>query len=76
MFCAVSETTRRVVAERALRDLNETLERRVNEALAEHGARIGAYQFVYDVTDRVRDQERLRKAEEALRQSQKLEAIG
>ena len=35
MFCAVSETTRRVLAERALRDLNETLERRVNEALAQ-----------------------------------------
>ena len=40
------------------------------------GMRIGAYQFVYDVTERVRDQERLRKAEEALRQSQKLESIG
>jgi PAS domain S-box-containing protein len=178
MFCAVSETTRRVLAERALRDLNETLERRVAEALAErklladivegtdafvqvvdldfrwlainqaaadeferifgirpkvgdsmmellasqpehqaavravwsralggeefmeigefgdpardrrfyemryrtlregNGVRIGAYQFVYDVTDRVQDQERLRKAEEALRQSQKLEAVG
>jgi signal transduction histidine kinase len=178
MFCAVSETTGRVLAERALRDLNETLERRVNEALAERklladivegsdafvqvadldyrwlainraaadeferifgirpkvgdsmldvlaghpqhqaavkapwrralggeefveigefgdatlarrvyemrysslrdgsGARIGAYQFVYDVTERTRDQERLRKAEEALRQSQKLEAMG
>ena len=42
MFCAVSETTQRVLAERALREseaalreLNETLERRVNEALAE-----------------------------------------
>ena len=35
MFCAVSETTRRVLAERALRELNETLERRVNEALAQ-----------------------------------------
>ena len=33
MFCACSETTRRVLAERGLRDLNETLERRVNEAL-------------------------------------------
>jgi signal transduction histidine kinase/CheY-like chemotaxis protein len=178
MFCAVSETTRRVLAERALRELNETLERRVNEALAERrvladivegtdafvqvadldyrwlainraaadeferlfgirpqvgdnmlellaaqpanqaavkapwrralggeefveigefgdptrvrrvyemrysslrdasGARIGAYQFVYDVTARVRDQERLKQAEEALRQSQKLEAMG
>ena len=178
MFCAVSETTRRVLAESALRELNETLERRVNEELAQrrlladivegtnafvqvadleyrflainraaadeferifgirpkvgdsmmhllasqpehqaavkavwsralageefveigefgdpardrrfyemrystlrdgNGTRIGAYQFVYDVTERLRDQERLRKAEEALRQSQKLEAIG
>ncbi|MDM0107003.1 PAS domain-containing protein [Variovorax sp. J22R24] len=178
MFCAVSETTRRVLAERGLRDLNETLERRVSEALAQRklladivegtnafvqvadldyrwlainraaadeferifglrpkvgdsmlemlasqpeqqaavkrvwgralggeefveigefgdpardrrfyemrystlregsGARIGAYQFVYDVTERVLDQQRLRKAEEALRQSQKLESIG
>src|SRR5947208_11472501 len=35
MFCAVSETTRRVLAERALREINDTLERRVDEALAE-----------------------------------------
>jgi signal transduction histidine kinase/CheY-like chemotaxis protein len=35
MFCAVSETTRRVLAERGLRELNETLEHRVTEALAE-----------------------------------------
>ena len=41
-----------------------------------NGVRIGAYQFVYDVTERLRDQERLKKAEEALRQSQKLESIG
>jgi PAS domain S-box-containing protein len=178
MFCACSETTRRVLAERALRELNETLEHRVNEALEErklladivegtnafvqvvdleyrwlainraaadeferifgprptagdnmlallasqpeqqaavkavwsralggeefmeigefgdpardrrfyemrhntlrngNGIRIGAYQFVYDVTERLRDQERLKKAEEALHQSQKLESIG
>ena len=178
MFCACSETTRHVLAERGLRELNETLERRVNEAIAQrklladivegtgafvqvadleyrwlainqaaadeferifgirpkvgdsmvellvsqpehqaavkavwsralsgeefveigefgdpardrrsyemrystlrdsNGTRIGAYQFVYDVTERVRDQERLRKAEETLRQSQKLESIG
>lgn len=178
MFCAVSETTRRVLAEQALRDLNETLEHRVSEALAQRklladivegtdafvqvadldyrwlainpsaadeferifgvrpkvgdcmldllasqpeqqaavkavwsralggeefveigefgdptkerrfyemryrtlragsGLRIGAYQFVYDVTERILDQERLRKAEEALRQSQKLESLG
>src|SRR3954468_11336330 len=42
MFCAVSETTRKVEAERGFREsegrlraLNETLERRVSEALAE-----------------------------------------
>lgn len=40
------------------------------------GQQIGAYQFVYDVTDRVRQQERLAEAEEALRQSQKMEAMG
>ena len=178
MFCAVSETTRKVLAERALRENNETLERRVNEALAERkiladivegtnafvlvaardytllgvnqaaadeferifgvrprtgdnmlelladrpehqreleavwsralageeftaiadfgdpsrdrrsyelrfntlrdrdGQPIGAYQFVYDVTERLRDQERLRNAEAALRQTQKLESLG
>jgi PAS domain S-box-containing protein len=178
MFCACSETTRRVLAERALRELNETLERRVAAALAERnlladivegtnafvqvadleyrwlainraaadeferifgkrpkvgdnmldllasqpehqaalravwsralageefteigefgdpardrrayemryntlrdrdGNRIGAYQFVYDVTERLRDQERLRRAEEALRHAQKMESLG
>jgi PAS domain S-box-containing protein len=178
MFCAVSETTPVVLAQRELRELNNTLERRVAEALAERklladivegtnafvqvadlgfrwlainrasadefqrifgkrpkvgdnmldllaerpesqaavrevwsralageefieiaefgdpgldrrayemrfsalrdrdGKRIGAYQFVYDVTDRLRDQERLRHAEDALRQAQKMESIG
>jgi len=178
MFCAVQETTRRVLAERALRELNETLERRVSDALAQRklladivegtnafvqvadcefrwlainkaaadeferifgkrphvgasmldmladqpqhqaavrsiwsralageefaaidefgdpsrdrrfyemrfnalrdatGRQIGAYQFVYDVTDRLRDQERLRHAEQALRQTQRLESLG
>jgi len=115
MFCAVSETTRKVLAERALRDLNETLERRVAEAVAErniladifegeeftevgefgdpdrdrrayemryntlrdrHGNRIGAYQFVYDVTERLREQQRLRDTEEALRHAQKMESMG
>ncbi|HQT78899.1 MAG: hypothetical protein B7Z80_20115 [Rhodospirillales bacterium 20-64-7] len=40
------------------------------------GGQIGAYQFVYDVTDRLRDQTRLAEAEAALRQSQKMEAVG
>jgi len=178
MFCAVSETTPKVLAERALREMNETLERRVTEAVAERkllahivegadafvqvvdlqyrwlainraaadeferlfgtrpqvgacmldllaeqpahqaavkavwsralggeefaaieefgdpardrrayemrfnvlrdrdGTRVGAYQFVYDVTERLRDQERLRKTEAALRQAQKMESLG
>ena len=40
------------------------------------GRAIGAYQFVYDVTDRLREQARLREAEAALRQAQKMEAVG
>jgi PAS domain S-box-containing protein len=40
------------------------------------GRQIGAYQFVYDVTKRVQEQAALAEAQEALRQSQKLEAIG
>ena len=60
MFCACTETTQKVLALRELRELNETLERRVNEA----------------VTELMRDQERLRKAEAALRQTQKMESLG
>ena len=40
------------------------------------GKVVGAYQFVYDVTDRLRDQARLAEAEEQLRQAQKMEAVG
>ncbi|XXF10363.1 PAS domain-containing protein [Pseudomonas sp. D2-3] len=40
------------------------------------GQQIGAYQFVYDITERLQEQERLRVAEDALRQSQKMEAVG
>ena len=40
------------------------------------GHRIAAYQFGYDVTGRVQEQARLVEAEEALRQSQKMEAVG
>jgi len=51
-------------------------EMRYNTLRDRDGRRIGAYQFVYDVTERLRDQERLRHAEAALRQTQKLESIG
>jgi PAS domain S-box-containing protein len=40
------------------------------------GATAGAYLFVYDVTERITRQEQLDRTEEALRQSQKMEAIG
>ena len=40
------------------------------------GRAVGAYQFVSEVTDRLREQHRLQEAEEALRQSQKMEAMG
>jgi PAS domain S-box-containing protein len=36
----------------------------------------GAYQFVHDVTERLREQERLRHAEDSLRHAQKLESLG
>src|SRR4030095_12742159 len=51
-------------------------EMRFNTLRDRDGNSIGAYQFVYDVTDRLRDQERLRNAEAALRQTQKLESLG
>ncbi len=40
------------------------------------GNRVGAFNFVTDVTERLRDQARLAEAEERLRQTQKIEAIG
>ena len=53
-----------------------TYEVRFNQLRDRNGDRFGVYQFVYDVTERVRDQERLRLAEAALRQAQKMESIG
>ena len=40
------------------------------------GARIGAFQYVQDVTEHLREHERLARAEETLRHTQKLEAVG
>src|SRR5262249_32661065 len=40
------------------------------------GRAIGAYQFAFDVTRRLRDEEALRQAQDALRQAQKMEAVG
>ena len=51
-------------------------EMRFNTLRDRDGQRIGAYQFVYDVTERLRDEERLKAAEDALRQAQKMESLG
>jgi PAS domain S-box-containing protein len=40
------------------------------------GKRIGAYQFVYDVTDRMRDQEKLAEAQTKMHEMAKLETLG
>jgi PAS domain S-box-containing protein len=51
-------------------------EMKFNALRDQTGRQIGAYQFVYDVTERLRDQARLAEAETALRQAQKLDAMG
>jgi PAS domain S-box-containing protein len=60
---------------------DESLARRAFEVrfsplFGSDGRQIGAYQFVQDVTERLREQERLKQAEEALRRAQKLESLG
>ncbi|MFJ4457561.1 PAS domain-containing protein [Pseudomonas sp. NPDC089392] len=46
-------------------------------ALRDHEGEIqGAFLFAYDISERVLEQERLAKTEEALRQAQKMEAVG
>ncbi|HDS1735443.1 PAS domain-containing sensor histidine kinase [Pseudomonas sp. BP8] len=42
----------------------------------QNGTVQGAYLFAYDISERVADQKRLREAEQALRQAQKMEAVG
>ena len=49
---------------------------RFNTLRDRDGSVIGAYQFVNDVTERLRDQQRLARAEESMRQAQKMEAVG
>jgi PAS domain S-box-containing protein len=51
-------------------------EMKFNVLRSRDGERIGAFQFVYDVTDRLNNERRLAQTEEALRQAQKTEALG
>jgi len=49
---------------------------RFNALRDRHGQLVGAFQFVYDVTDRLRDQARLADVESQILQAQKIDALG
>ena len=51
-------------------------EMKFNTLRDREGDPIGAYQFAHDVTQRLQDQEHLMRTESALRQAQKMEAVG
>ncbi|MDF0729588.1 response regulator [Pseudomonas entomophila] len=51
-------------------------ELRFNSLRDGEGQIVGAYLFAYDITERMLEHERLREVELALRQSQKMEAVG
>jgi PAS domain S-box-containing protein len=51
-------------------------ELRFNTLRSRDGEVIGAFQYAVDITERMRTQAKLAEAEEALRQSQKMEAMG
>ncbi|HEX8841037.1 MAG TPA: ATP-binding protein [Sphingomicrobium sp.] len=51
-------------------------EMKFNTLRNERGERIGAYQFVYDVTERLRDQQRLAEAQARMHEMAKLETLG
>jgi signal transduction histidine kinase/CheY-like chemotaxis protein len=51
-------------------------EMKFNSLRDRDGKLVGAFQFVYDVTERLRDQARLAEAERQIRQAQKIDAIG
>ncbi len=82
---AVEKVWRRAIAEAPFVDVQEfgdaQRDRRFYEMhfyplLDDAGERKGAFQIVYDVTDRLSEQARLRETEEALKQAQKMEAVG
>jgi signal transduction histidine kinase/CheY-like chemotaxis protein len=51
-------------------------ELRFNALRDQDGTVQGAYLFAYEISERVKEQKRLAKAEQALRQAQKMEAVG
>lgn len=51
-------------------------EMKFNPLLGPSGKQVGAYQFAYDVTDRVRDQQRLADATAQMHEMAKLETLG
>ncbi len=59
-----------------VRNQQRSYEMRFRSLHDENGRLVGAYQFVQDVTERLSEQARLREAEAALMQLQKMEAVG
>ena len=57
-------------------DLDRSYEITYTSLRDRSGRVIGAFQYAQDVTERLRDQQRLTEAEESLRQAQKMEAVG
>ncbi|WP_425930086.1 PAS domain-containing protein [Pseudomonas sp. NyZ201] len=57
-------------------DRRRHYELRFNALHDDQGELLGAYLFAYDISARVEEQQRLLRAEEALRQAQKMEAVG
>ncbi len=51
-------------------------EMKFNSLRDRDGKLVGAFQFVYDISERIRDQARLAEAQEQLRQTQKIDALG
>ncbi|MDY6944685.1 MAG: PAS domain-containing protein [Pseudomonadota bacterium] len=58
------------------KNIRRFYEMKFNSLRDKEGRLIGAYQFVYDVTQRMADQAHLAETRDALRQSQKMETLG
>ena len=70
------ETFTEIVELDGPKDSGRFYETKFNPLLDSDGAQVGAYQFSYDVTDRLRDQQRLAEATARVHEMAKLETLG